>query len=251
MVENYASYLFVFAHPDDELYCLTLISRVASSGKKVLVYYLTSGDEGAEPEVRENESLGVLASAGIGNVDVVFARIPEKRLLSAEFVADLFSGNLLRNFEAVVSSAYQGGHEGHDMASFLAYMIANNLNAKYFQYPIYYGKPEKRTGAIFEHVLRSDYNLKLNSMEGSKKQEAMDQYASQVNHFNKLKVADGRYEQKLLSIETYRQVTKIDYLKRPSDTMGYEYHRNGYKFEDFIKVVHRYLSRLEHDGFAQ
>jgi|GEM_PF-4077246 len=46
---DYANYLFIFAHPDDEIYTCVTISELIKKGKIVNIIYFTSGDyNGAE-----------------------------------------------------------------------------------------------------------------------------------------------------------------------------------------------------------
>lgn len=80
---EFSDYLFILAHPDDEVYTCVFISELTKSGKNVHVVYVTSGDyAGAElGPVREKEVHESMSLVGVPKEHVHFLHIPERELM--------------------------------------------------------------------------------------------------------------------------------------------------------------------------
>ncbi len=143
---NYKSYLFVFAHPDDEIYSCAFIHELVQNDKEVHVLYVTSGDyQGAEQgPVREDEALKSMSTLGVSVEKVYFLRIPERQLMSR--VSDLLglladkSDNILP--DCIVTHDFEGGHNGHDAVSFAVAKTAARQNSALYVFPAYHDWPD-------------------------------------------------------------------------------------------------------------
>ena len=59
-------------------------------------------------------------------------------------------------------------------------------------------------------------------------------HAGQIDFYQHMQKNQPNYFELLFSREIYRDFSQnYNYLERPTYQIGYEYHRNGFKFEDF------------------
>ncbi|MBS0244722.1 MAG: PIG-L family deacetylase, partial [Proteobacteria bacterium] len=127
--------LFILAHQDDELGALELIRRKRAQGARCVFAYLTNGDwAGADPRRRNAESARVLSSFGVSSADLNFIGtdlgVSDGNL--SKRLDDVWPA-LLRLLDvtgrpaAIVTLAYEGGHQDHDAANVLATILANRL----------------------------------------------------------------------------------------------------------------------------
>jgi len=238
------SYLFVFAHPDDEVYACALMHRLIVQGKKVHAMYATSGDAGGEAERREGELREAMQHIGVKEENLHLLRIPEKQFLdSLEKIVDV-GVDIARqcNPDCVVGQDYEGGHEGHDAVSFCASEIVRLVGIEnHFVFPIYHGRPEERRGARFKSERTDIIPLLLSSQERSLKTQVLECHQSQQGHFDRLKLATPDYTDLLIRREVYcRIATPMNFNQKPVPDIGYEHHRNGFTFLDFLSAVGKY-----------
>ncbi len=151
-----ASAAFVLAHPDDEYFCLPLIAAEVAGGRAVSIAYLTDG--GPDATIREQESLRVLAGAGVEPGRVTFAgrehgwrdgalhlQISPARDWLATWLAS--SAGCAR----IYVTAYEGGHHDHDCCfGALASLQRDDRTggARCLQFPLYTGRA--LPGALFK-----------------------------------------------------------------------------------------------------
>lgn len=238
------TYLLVVAHPDDELYSCVLVRRLILSGKKVSIAFITSGDAGSNPAIREQEALKSAALVGIENDNVYFLRIPELQFptLIKEVVRKGVEIIKENSIDFVIGQDYEGGHEGHDLASFCASEMRRIAGVRtYSIFPIYHGKPQERKGARFKSE-RSDFcTLALTAEEKELKKKVLEAHAGQKGHFDGMQRSSADYEDLLFKREVHAVIdTGIDYKKRPTEEVGYEFHRNGFSFNDFQQAIALY-----------
>lgn len=140
--------LFVFAHPDDEFFCLPAIRISLAHEREVVCVYLTDGGYGGQSrETRMRESTHVLTKLGVceGHVHFigVHGAIPDGRLymhLSSAYES-LRTIVTNRTVDSIYCPAWEGGHQDHDAC----YAICIKLLATYrgngapsvMQFPLY------------------------------------------------------------------------------------------------------------------
>jgi len=129
----------------------------------------------------------------------------------------------------------------HDLASFITYEAAINLDIPLYFFPAYYGWPEKRSWSWFVNNEKPDYKLKLDKEQINLKKRVVEVHNSQKDFMNSLL---SNPDSKLFFLrEVLRKVTnKIDYTKTPTEIIGYEYPGSKIKFEDFRKVIEKVKS---------
>lgn len=142
--------LFLFCHQDDEFAVYQQILLERASGRQVLCAFLTSGvPAGANPALRNAESLAVLGRLGIPHQNVMFVG-------SLLAIAD---GHLLEHLPAAASwlrkrlaslagdvkiyvPAWEGGHPDHDALHFLGVEVSASIKLlpKVQQFSLYNAK---------------------------------------------------------------------------------------------------------------
>ena len=245
---GHARYLFLFAHPDDDLYCCVLLKRLVEGKKQVKLVYVTSGDAGGGMREREEEVLCAARHTGVDRKNIVFLRIPEKELpdtlhSAVDAVADLAAGF---DADCAVGHDYEGGHECHDFASFcLSEAVRRAGTGTHVLFPVYHGPPDKRIGARFKDERKGQTVIAFSGDERLLKEAVLSCYVSQKRHFEKLGRSAADYCDILLSRESFFCLRNpIDYASRPAEVVGYEAHRNRYTFEMFQQSLLRYRSHL-------
>ena len=116
------TYLFLFAHQDDELFTLPQILDLTDSGKTVICAYLTSGaspNQTGQAKRRNQESLEVLQSVGVNDANVHFigglASIADGMLLKhLDEALEILINTFPRGIESLFIPAWEGGHHDHD-----------------------------------------------------------------------------------------------------------------------------------------
>src|ERR1043165_10179605 len=103
------SELYVFAHQDDEVAIAPRIARDVAAGARVVCAFLT---DGGAPAVRDAESRAVMAELGVQ--DVIFVGFPERALV--EHLDAAYYALEEIDAEAIVTLAWEGGHQDHDAA---------------------------------------------------------------------------------------------------------------------------------------
>lgn len=141
--------LVLAPHPDDEVVGFSaLIARRRRAGAKVMVAFLTDG----LPEVeamwpwrrRERPSMAARrrteaerVAAALGLAATCFLDIPSRRLKDrlAEALGAVRAATADQAINIVWAPAYEGGHQDHDAASFLASLLRPQLPV--FEAPLY------------------------------------------------------------------------------------------------------------------
>jgi len=238
---QFSHYLFVFAHPDDEIYTCAFINELVSRGKEVHVVYVTSGDyQGPEViEVREKEVKESMQLLSVSWVNVHFMRVPERQLMGtvSETREKLLALATKLNPDCIVGHDFEGGHNGHDAVSFCISRVVEGLNIPLYVFPAYHGWPEKRIWNQFaSHEATDILNLAPDTKELQDRVIAV--HASQAGFFNTIRQSSSN---ELFSTrEVLRLVTQpIDYMSPPTTPVGYEYPGSKLRFEDFKTAITR------------
>lgn len=239
-IQQYSDYLFIFAHPDDEVPCCGFMHQLVRSGKRVVVVYATSGDAGVHTSVREQEASESLSAIGIPKQHAFLLRIPESKLLQRlpEALDRLTHIRDQVQPRCIISLDYEGGHEGHDAVSFLASQAARDARLPLYVYPAYYGPRGRRVANKFLPGRKTTEVIKLNDSDVDIKIKVFEAHRGQIGTFLHHQRQNPDYFRLAFEREIFRQISKpIDYRKKPASEVGYEFHRNGFTFSDFLKAV--------------
>lgn len=239
-IENHKKYLFTFAHPDDEVYSCSLMHRLVKLGNSVSVAYVTSGDSGGNSKQREAELYDSMAAIGIAPVDIHLLRFSENKVLNKLSDITKAMSNVIDKVmpDCVVGMDYEGGHEVHDSASFVTSQSLISSKVSYYVFPVYHAVDDQRQGGLFLFGRGATDVIKLDSDEIEVKIKVLEAHRGQIGHFLHLQLQSPEYFQRLFTREIYREIANpIDYTVRPAKEVGYESHRNGFKFDDFKQAV--------------
>lgn len=186
-----ATFVALFAHPDDEFAVLPLLAALAARGQRIMLCWLTDGGfNGVRPDVRRAESIRVLAEwkvdSGCCRFIGVECRIPDGELHL----------NISRTLEALnqclavcsgpikcLIPAWEGGHQDHDVTHVLGrYIRRSRANVTLIQYPLYHG--EGLVGPFFKVLsplseMSIAFSLKLSFRESVALLRACAKYRSQ------------------------------------------------------------------------
>jgi len=142
-------------HPDDEFAILPLLEQANAEGRAIHLVWLTDGAfGGVDPEVRRQESLRALCSAGVQAATLAFVgidgRIPDGRLhlsMDAAHAATVAALAAVEGPAELLLPAWEGGHQDHDAAHALGRAVARSRGFHALQYPLYQG--EGLRGPVF------------------------------------------------------------------------------------------------------
>ena len=241
---DFSKYLFILAHPDDEIYTCVFISELIKKGKTVDIIYVTSGDyNGADVAVeRKKEVQKSMQYIGVELSHVHFMQVPERQLMDQALTArdELVEKSMRIKPDCIVSHDFEGGHNGHDLVSFFASYIAQKLSIALFMFPAYHGWPENRQWNKFVSGKNADYELKLTDEQKQLQENVLSSHKTQENFMN-LIMNSVDYDL-FSSREILRGVLNlIDYKMPPTDPIGYEYPGSKIKFEDFKEIISRLM----------
>jgi LmbE family N-acetylglucosaminyl deacetylase len=214
--------------------------RLIEKGKGVRVAYITSGDAGVNAESRESELLSALMAIGVEREATVLLGVSEKDMLSSlKKTTQTLIGHLSdTSLDCIVGMDYEGGHEVHDGASFIASSIAQNLSLPHYVFPVYHAEDGKRIGAEFLPEHNTTDTVKLETEDVNIKIKVLEAHRGQIGHFLHLQRQSPEYFQRLFSHEIFRRVAQsMDFTERPTKEIAYEAHRNGFKFNDFEQAI--------------
>ncbi len=136
-------YLFLFAHPDDEVLIAGTMRGLLARGAFMHAAWITSGDYFGGRERREAELACAMGILGLDAQRTHLLRLPSLGLLAqlrhgGERVAELIHET---RPEIVFVNAYEGGHPDHDAVNFMAYSGLHELGPKIrlLEFPLYNG----------------------------------------------------------------------------------------------------------------
>ncbi|HMK37239.1 MAG TPA: PIG-L family deacetylase [Desulfomonilaceae bacterium] len=138
-----SAYLFLFAHPDDDVFVAGTMKLLLDRGADIHCAWVTSGDYFGQQGQREEELAGAMRILGLGKESIHLLRYPDLGLVSrldqaADAVAALME--LVRP-DIVFANAFEGGHPDHDSVNFLAYegCARAGMSSSLYEFPVYNG----------------------------------------------------------------------------------------------------------------
>ena len=137
------NFIFVFAHPDDDVFISGLMKRLISSGIETLGVWLTSGGYlgGQEPKRMSCEK--PTSVLGLPQDHCEMLRFPDLGLIDSMDGASSKLSEIFRNYKPqnIFVTAFEGGHPDHDAANFIVYeaRFRSQLDCQLFEFPLYNG----------------------------------------------------------------------------------------------------------------
>lgn len=212
-----ARILILVPHPDDEVVgCAAAIARVKRAGAHVGAFYLTDGvppmemlwpwrrgGRAAWVDNRRRESDAAAARLGI----VVAARqaLPSRRLKShivetrrrlLELIAD-------GKFDCLWAPTYEGGHQDHDVANFIASTVADRIRVwEFSEYNFFGGRVRSQ---IFLAARGNERIIELDTAERAEKRALMAIYKSERANLGYVRIEQ----------EAFRPLAAYDYGAPP------------------------------------
>jgi LmbE family N-acetylglucosaminyl deacetylase len=136
-----ATYVFLFAHPDDDAFISGTMRFLIEQGARVHGVWLTSGDYFGKGDIRERELSRAASVLGLRNSHVHLLRFPDLGLAGLlDQASDAVSELLARiRPDKIFATAYEGGHPDHDSVNFLAYegRLRAGLQSELYEFPLY------------------------------------------------------------------------------------------------------------------
>jgi LmbE family N-acetylglucosaminyl deacetylase len=226
--------LFLIPHPDDEVVsAATFIRRNHGVGGRIFGLYLTCGmprPDGrsfwrrpggpARIERRRDEARAVASALGIEPVG--FCDWPSRGLKDHLDEAVNRIGDVIatHDIDTIWVSAWEGGHQDHDVANFLACRCASGRPVVEFaEYNLGDGAPRWHRFAVPNG---SETVIRLTPEEAAFKRRLLDVYRSERTSLRKVR----------MEIESCRPLAPYDYTRPPhAGTLSREKYRSiGYLF---------------------
>ncbi len=237
---DFSRYVFVFAHPDDEIYTCAYIAELTQLGKSVDIFYVTSGDY-TGPEmgpIREKEALESMSVLGVRKESIIFLRYPERELMQRvpEVAKEIFEKITQLHPDCIITHDYEGGHNGHDAVSFCTHRAAQKLEVPLFMFPAYHDWPERRLWNQFAPGREIAFTLALSDEQKALQEKVIAAHKTQESFFNLVKASTSA--EFLFKREILRHISiPIDFTLPPTTPVGYEYPGSKIRFEDFKNVI--------------
>ncbi len=152
----HARYLFLFAHPDDEVLISGTMKLLVEAGAEVYAAWTTSGDKFVKREIRESELQQSMDILGLDESRIHLLRYSDLGMVAMLEEAAESATSLLSDIkpDIIFANAYEGGHPDHDAVNFLAYESSARLGVTpdLFEFPLYNG-----TGTFFRWKWRINH----------------------------------------------------------------------------------------------
>jgi LmbE family N-acetylglucosaminyl deacetylase len=184
-VNDHEKCLFLFAHPDDDVFVAGTMRMLLDRGKEVHGVWVTSGEARKPAALREAELKTAMAVLGVESMHLL--RLPNRGLLpildpATDLVAQVLDKT---NPDCVITTAYEGGHIDHDAVNFIAVKALERSGsaARLFEFPLY-----NRSGRFYHwwwkiNRFPADHQdiryVRLTEDAARRKHLAMRAYASQ------------------------------------------------------------------------
>lgn len=143
---NAKNFLFLFAHPDDEVFIAGTMRQLLARGAELHAAWLTSGDYFGKGQERERELSEAMHILGLRDSRRHLVRLPDLGLVRELDHASDQVAKLLTQIrpQVVFADAFEGGHPDHDAVNFLAYegCARTGIQAEIFEFPLYNGAGE-------------------------------------------------------------------------------------------------------------
>ena len=173
--------IFVFAHPDDDVFISGMMKKHLVSGLGIRAVWLTSGGYLGGRRRREQELTLATSELGLSSEDYNLLRFPDLGLTAAMNEAASELSEIFREFKpnTIFVTAFEGGHPDHDAANFIVYeaRFRAQLDCGVFEFPLYNGAgsfltwrwrinsfPPGGPETIFQPLEDIEINCKYNAM---------------------------------------------------------------------------------------
>lgn len=132
--------IYILPHHDDEMFVIPKINKDLQDGHHLKFFFLMKS------ELRMKESQIFLTALGVKNEDII--SIGKKfdvkdgvvHLSLENIYNDLYTTlSNLENVDEIVCTAYEGGHNDHDVAAILSRALAKKINVKVLEFYLYNG----------------------------------------------------------------------------------------------------------------
>jgi LmbE family N-acetylglucosaminyl deacetylase len=131
--------LFVFPHPDDDVFVGGTLSLLARAGACLDAVWMTSGGFDGLDRVREDEMRRAMDAAGVERRHLL--RLPDGGMIGALSEACALLHGLMAELRPgiVIGPAFEGGHGDHDATSFAVAEACRRAerDVSIFEYPCY------------------------------------------------------------------------------------------------------------------
>ena len=237
---QYSRYLFVLAHPDDEIYTCAFIHQLVNDGMHVDILFVTSGDyQGPDrTTVREEEARVSMRLLNVNLANLHFMRVPERQLMGQASAVRKRIRALAAAMgpDCIVGHDFEGGHNGHDALSFCTSRVAEELHIPLYVFPAYHGLPEERLwNQLVPHTEVTD-TLRLSPAMQILQGRVMVAHASQSGFFDIVRRSSSYVA--FTTREILRFVSEpINYGEPPTTPIGYEYPGSTLRFKDFKSAI--------------
>lgn len=209
--------LILIPHPDDEVVgCCAAIGRARAQGAEVFGACLTTGVPAREvlwPWQRAGHASRVARrreearrAAELLRIELVsLAEIPTRQLKShIPATLDTIRQQVRRlNADSLWTPAYEGGHQDHDVANFIASRLRPELPVWEFSEYNFYGGQER--SQEFISASGHEMEIELTADEKQRKRQALALYASEQKNLTYVRTER----------EVFRPLPEYDYSRPP------------------------------------
>ena len=216
--------LILSAHPDDEIVgtCI-FIKRKILEGHKIYILFLTNGviskDEMWFWKKRnynfflEKRMYELKRSMDFLKIKEYFVQNIPTRTLRNRISQTYYKIKEIikkKQIDVILSPAYEGGHQDHDVANFIASKLVKDCQV--LEFSEYHFKNKKVSSNCFLEILGNEVFINLSNSEKSFKKKALNIYKSEKTNLNYIECAQ----------ECFRPINNYNYFKPPhSGTLFY------------------------------
>lgn len=219
MKESKSKFLILAPHPDDEVVgtCI-LIKRGVQFGHEFYIFFLTNGCisknelwyyQKSKHNQRLNRRLNEMKkTTELLKIERYFLQnIPSRTLRNNINETIKKISEIIKTYKitTLLAPAYEGGHQDHDVANFIASRFRNCINVLEFSEYNYFNKT-KRSNKFIEEF-GNEKKILLNENEIKFKKMALNIYQSEKKNLTYIKVKE----------ECYRNLVAYNYNIKPHE----------------------------------
>ena len=208
--------LFVIPHPDDEIVGSCILIKNFLRKQKVILVFLTNGvispntnwfwkrkNYKKDVSIRYQEMLKSLSNLGVN--DFFLQDIPTRHLKTNIDKSYFLLKQIIldKNIDTIFCPAYEGGHQDHDVANFIAFKLKPYCEV--FEFPEYNFHGQVINTNTFFKINGSEIVLDLDSEQRLFKTKSMNVYKSEKKNLKYIN----------LKQECFRPLVNYDYSSPP------------------------------------
>ncbi len=216
LYSNMKNILFVMPHPDDEIVGSCILIKDFLIKKKITLAFLTNGvicpnknwfwkrkNYKKDVSIRYQEMLKSVANLGVD--DFFLQDIPTRNLKSNidKSYAFLKEIILYKDIDTLFCPAYEGGHQDHDVASFIVSKLKSHC--KIFEFPEYNFYGQTINSNTFFDINGTEKIIDLDCKQRVFKAKSMNIYNSEKKNLKYIN----------LKQECFRPLVSYDYSSPP------------------------------------